>query len=197
MRSRLGSSAGCPVRGTGTPTGNRNPHIACSIGVPAGYAGAIVPGLWWPNPHVFAVHADAPGLPLVLRAPRCQMLAMTVNRYTWVTIAEAVRQTGYSDKAIRSRIERGTVLHRKGSRGRILLALESLIGSGPNGEPRDDAGGQPSAGDEPKDIPAARLVDRRSAAELGDVTVPMTVEIVVSVELVVTTRKGLPPRGED
>lgn len=121
---------------------------------------------------------------------------MSSNAHTWVTIAEAAERSGLSKKAIRSRIERGTVLHRKGRGGLRLVSLEALIASpddrGRIDELHEDAGAQPRADDQAMDVPTSHPADRGSAGETGSVTVRLALyEIVGPVDAVVATCRGL------
>lgn len=84
---------------------------------------------------------------------------------TWLPVAEAAIAGGLSEKALRRRIERGTVESRVDADGRRLVLLSSVRGEGPSPTPRPagDSPGPLSPAPATAPLPAGeltRLVDR-------------------------------------
>ncbi len=93
--------------------------------------------------------------------------------YRWMTIAAAARALGVSERAVRRRVERGTLESRReeeGNRVRTLVRVAAPHGS-PHGDPLDStaSGAEPRAGPGAADAElreqVARLEERFAASE--------------------------------
>jgi hypothetical protein len=84
----------------------------------------------------------------------------------WVTIADAARRLGVTPKAIRNRLERGTLEWRPaGNRGREVLIRPGMEpGDGIGDQPRDDPGDGPETVS--LMVQVARLEERQAAIEM-------------------------------
>jgi hypothetical protein len=91
----------------------------------------------------------------------------------WLSIAEAARRIGVTPKAIRNRLERGTLEWRSaGNHGReVFIRPGTEPGGRPDDQPKDGQGTDPdySPGDRPETVSlmvqVARLEERQAAIE--------------------------------
>jgi hypothetical protein len=123
----------------------------------------------------------------------------------WLSIAEAARRLGVTPKAIRNRLERGTLEWRPaGNHGReVFIRPGTEPGDGPDNRPEDGQGTDPDygPGDRPETVSlmvqVARLEERQAAiearakAEIEALRGQLEVEIAARNAVIEQTREAL------